>query len=96
MRYNDAALKDLFNCCLDEHLPQCVMEGLRSVDFWRFAAFLSRRRERASQSHPHTGTEAVTSVNVPAHESISEGTGEVGTEPQLHPGKGRRRRRKKA
>ncbi|ROL47949.1 hypothetical protein DPX16_21816 [Anabarilius grahami] len=85
--YNDAALKDFFNLCLDDPLPQCEMEGI--LDFWKFAAYLRHRRERTSPSQPG-------SVHAPAQESVSEGTGEVGTEPRLHPGKGRRRRRKKS
>ncbi|ROL44931.1 hypothetical protein DPX16_22916 [Anabarilius grahami] len=76
--YNDAALKDFFNCCLDDPLPQCEMEGLRILDFWRFATYLRHRREWTSPSQPG-------SVHAPAQESVSEGTGEVGTEPQLHP-----------
>ncbi|ROI84236.1 hypothetical protein DPX16_20008 [Anabarilius grahami] len=76
--YNDAALKEVFNCCLDDPLPQCEMEGLRILDFWRFAAYLRHRKEWTSPSQQG-------SVHAPAHESVSEGTGEVGTEPQLHP-----------
>ncbi|ROI16091.1 hypothetical protein DPX16_7144 [Anabarilius grahami] len=71
--YNDAALKDFFNFCLDDPLPQCEMEGLRILDFWRFAAYLRHRRERTSPSQPG-------SVHAPAQESVSEGTGEAVTE----------------
>ncbi|ROI93621.1 hypothetical protein DPX16_3291 [Anabarilius grahami] len=78
LRYNDAALKDTFNCCLDDPLPQCEMEGLQDLDFWRFAAYLHHRIEWASPSQPG-------SVHAPDHEYVSEVTGEVGTEPQLHP-----------
>ncbi len=31
--YNDSVLKDFFNVCLDDPLPQWEMEGLRILDF---------------------------------------------------------------
>ena len=33
MNYNDATLKDLFNHCLDDPLPQWEMKGLEILDF---------------------------------------------------------------
>lgn len=35
--YQDPALKDIFNLCLDDPLPQWEMEKLRVLDFWNFS-----------------------------------------------------------
>jgi len=43
MGYNEAALKDLFNNCLDNPLPRCEMMGLETLDFWGFTNYLQRR-----------------------------------------------------
>ncbi|XP_067274582.1 microtubule-actin cross-linking factor 1, isoforms 6/7-like [Pseudorasbora parva] len=41
--YNDAALKDIFNTCLDDPLPAWEMDSLRSLDFWGFSRYLCLR-----------------------------------------------------
>lgn len=35
--YQDPALKDIFNLCLDDPLPQWEIEQLRVLDFWNFS-----------------------------------------------------------
>ena len=41
--YNDAALKDIFNSCLDDPLPAWEMDSLRVLDFWGFVSYLGNR-----------------------------------------------------
>ncbi|ROJ29252.1 hypothetical protein DPX16_13696 [Anabarilius grahami] len=85
--YNDAALINLFNDCLDNSLPLWEIERLGDLDFWGFVHYLEcRSRGPAPRQLGHA----------PASESLAEITEEVGTEPLLHPSKRRRRRRKKA
>ncbi|CAM4633500.1 unnamed protein product [Leuciscus chuanchicus] len=38
--YQDLALKNIFNLCLDDPLPQWEMEQLRVLDFWNFSNYL--------------------------------------------------------
>ncbi|XP_067236738.1 melanocortin receptor 4-like [Chanodichthys erythropterus] len=85
--YNDAALMDLLNDCLDNSLPLWEMDGLGDLDFWGFVLYLQRRSRGPAPSQLG---------HAPASESVPEVTEEVGTEPPLHPGKRRRRRRKRA
>ncbi len=52
LNYNESALKDLFNVCLDDPLPQWEMEGLRILDFWGFVRYLHHRSQWATPDHP--------------------------------------------
>ncbi|XP_026110317.1 cell wall adhesin EAP1-like [Carassius auratus] len=45
LEYQDAALKDVFNLCLDDPLPQWEMEQLRILDFWNFSNYLHHRKD---------------------------------------------------
>ncbi|ROL53595.1 hypothetical protein DPX16_4367 [Anabarilius grahami] len=104
--YNDAALKEIFNRCLDDPLPQWEMEGLQILDFWRFTEYLHHRRQWATPGQSESSP-ALESAPEPAparecapkpasaRESAPEPTEEVGTESPPHPRK-RRKRRKKA
>ncbi len=47
----ESALKDLFNVCLDDPLPQWEMEGLRILDFWGFVRYLHHRSQWATPDH---------------------------------------------
>ncbi len=51
LNYNESALKDLFNVCLDDPLPQWEMEGLRILDFWGFVRYLHHRSQWATPDH---------------------------------------------
>ncbi len=42
LEYNDGALKDFFNACLDDPLSYWEMEGLGILDFWGFVRYLLR------------------------------------------------------
>ncbi len=52
--YNDEALKEFLNICLDDSLFQEEMEGLRILDFWGFVKYLHHRSSWATpgQSEP--------------------------------------------
>ncbi len=45
LEYQDAALKDFFNLCLDNLLPQWEMEQLRILDFWNFSNYVHHRKD---------------------------------------------------
>lgn len=48
LNYNETALKDLFNVCLDDPLPQWEKEGLRILDFRGFVRYLHSRSQCAT------------------------------------------------
>ncbi len=52
--YNDEALKEFLNICLDDSLFQEEMEGLRILDFWGFVKYFHHRSSWATpgQSEP--------------------------------------------
>ena len=52
MGYNDAALKDFFNNCLDDPLPQWEMKGLEILDFWGFTHYLCHRAQWDTSTTP--------------------------------------------
>ncbi len=49
--YNESVLKDFFNVCLDDPLPQWEMEGLRILDFWGFVRYLHHQSQWATPDH---------------------------------------------
>ncbi len=49
--YNESVLKDFFNVCLDDPLPQWEIEGLRILDFWGFVRYLHHRSQWATPDH---------------------------------------------
>ncbi len=49
--YNESVLKDLFNVCQDDPLPQWEMEGLRILDFGGFVRYLHHRSQWATPDH---------------------------------------------
>ncbi len=52
--YQDAALKDIFNLCLDNPLPQWEMEQLRILDFWDFSNYVHHRKDWQILSPPES------------------------------------------
>ncbi len=52
LEYQDAALKDIFNLCLDNPLPQWEMEQLRILDFWNFSNYVHHRKDWQILSPP--------------------------------------------
>ncbi len=48
LNYNESVLKDFFNVCLDDPLPQWEMEGLRILNFWGFVRYLHHRSQWAT------------------------------------------------
>uniref|UniRef100_A0A671NDI0 Uncharacterized protein n=1 Tax=Sinocyclocheilus anshuiensis TaxID=1608454 RepID=A0A671NDI0_9TELE len=54
LNYNEAALKDLLNVCLDDPVPQWEQEGLEILFFWGFVKYLHGRSQWAipGQSEP--------------------------------------------
>ncbi len=58
--YQDASLKDIFNLCLDNPLPQWEMEHLKILNFWDFSNYVHHRKdwqilnppEQVSSDHP--------------------------------------------
>ncbi len=53
--YNESVLKDFFNVCLDDPLPQWEMEGLRILDFWGFVRYLHHQWATPDHSEPFQG-----------------------------------------
>ncbi len=51
LNYDESVLKDFFNVCLDDPLPQWEMEGLRILDFWGFVRYLHHRSQWATPDH---------------------------------------------
>lgn len=45
LEYSDSTLKEAFNLCLDDPLPQWEMEQLRGIDFWTFSKYLHHRKD---------------------------------------------------
>ncbi|XP_016335405.1 uncharacterized protein LOC107683868, partial [Sinocyclocheilus anshuiensis] len=64
LNYNEAALKDLLNICLDNPLPQWEVEGLEILDFWGFVRYLQGRSQWAipGQSEPFCRDFPTTSI----------------------------------
>ncbi len=54
LEYNDGALKDFFNACLDDPRSHWEMEGLGLLDFWGFARYLHWRSQWATPGQPET------------------------------------------
>ncbi len=54
LEYQDAALKDIFNLCLDNPLPQWEMEQLRILDFWNFSNYVHHRKDWQILSPPES------------------------------------------
>ncbi|XP_016370131.1 uncharacterized protein LOC107709969 [Sinocyclocheilus rhinocerous] len=54
LNYNDAALKDLLNICLDNPLPQWEVKGLEILDFWGFVRYLQGRSQWAKPGQSET------------------------------------------
>ncbi|XDV26903.1 hypothetical protein PO909_030523 [Leuciscus waleckii] len=52
--YNDAALKDIFNSCLDDPLPAGEMDSLSILDFWGFSMYLVNRSKWGMPSRPES------------------------------------------
>ncbi len=52
--YQDAALKDIFNLCLDNPLPQWEMEQIRILDFWDFSNYVHHRKDWQILSPPES------------------------------------------
>ena len=52
--YNDEALKDLFNDCLDDPLPRWEMKGLEILDFWGFTKYLHHRAQWDAVTTPES------------------------------------------
>ncbi len=52
--YQDAALKDIFNFCLDNPLPQWEMEQIRILDFWDFSNYVHHRKDWQILSPPES------------------------------------------
>ncbi len=46
--YNESVLKDFFNVCLDDPLPQWEIVGLRILDFGGFVRYLHHRSQWAT------------------------------------------------
>ncbi len=45
LEYPDSTLKEAFNLCLDDPLPQWEMEQLRRIDYWTFSKYLHHRKD---------------------------------------------------
>ncbi len=45
LEYPDSTLKEAFNLCLDDPLPQWEMEQLRGIDYWTFSKYLHHRKD---------------------------------------------------
>ncbi len=54
LEYQDAALKDIFNLCLDNPLPPWEMEQLRILDFWNFSNYVHHRKDWQILSPPES------------------------------------------
>uniref|UniRef100_A0A8C1XAV0 Uncharacterized protein n=1 Tax=Cyprinus carpio TaxID=7962 RepID=A0A8C1XAV0_CYPCA len=52
MGYNDEALKDLFNACLDNPVPEWEMNKLEILDFWGFTIYLQHRSQWDTPATP--------------------------------------------
>ena len=63
--YNDAALKDWFNNCLDDPLPQWEMKGLEILDFWGFTNYLHHRAQWDATTTPEFPDKAASSAPQP-------------------------------
>ncbi|ROL53547.1 hypothetical protein DPX16_21796 [Anabarilius grahami] len=61
--HSDAVLKDIFNHCLDDPLPQWEMELVRSLNFWNFSNYLYLRKN---------GQVRIPPAPAPAHQSAPE------------------------
>ncbi len=87
LEYQDAALKDIFNLCLDNPLPQWEMEQLRILDFWNFSNYVHHRKDWQILSPPEsTCTDQPTVTPSPNQDHV----------PPIPPTLKRRLRRKRA
>ncbi len=71
LEYQDAALKDIFNLCLDNPLPPWEMEQLRILDFWNFSNYVHHRKDWQILSPPEsTSTDQPTVTPSPNQDHV--------------------------